>query len=351
MKRDPKGQLEDFFRDELRLSVAEAPSFDDLAAYVEGRLDPEERAHLEERLAGDPALRQEVDELAALHAQMARPRRLAVRPLPVRMALLAAAAAVAAVAVARWHRPAEPTPSPGAGVVTPSPASVATLKDGDLRLGVSADGKVSGVSSLDPGMRDAVTAALRGVLPAPAGLAALQPAGSKVLGTETPAAFAPLSPRGTRVRAERPTFRWTSHPAARTYEVAVFDRDLQKQVASGPVAGTEWTSTKALPRGRTYLWQVTALAGGERVTAPAPPAPEARFEVAGPPLLAEVDARRAQAPTSHLVAALAFVEAGLLDDAEAELGALGADNPGSPEVGRLRNALSTLRPPSPQDPR
>jgi hypothetical protein len=58
MNRDPKRQLDEFFRDELRLSRAEAPSFDELAAYVEVRLDPEERALLEERLAADPALRQ-----------------------------------------------------------------------------------------------------------------------------------------------------------------------------------------------------------------------------------------------------------------------------------------------------
>jgi hypothetical protein len=131
----------------------------------------------------------------------------------------------------------------------------------------------------------------------------------------------------------------------------VFDQDLQRQLASGPITGTEWTPSTALARGRTYLWQVTALAGGERVTAPAPPAPEARFEVAGADVMAAVEKRRAQAPGSHLVAALALVEAGLLDDAEAELGALAADNPGSPEVARLRESLAALRRPESKDPR
>ena len=145
------------------------------------------------------------------------------------------------------------------------------------------------------------------------------------------------------MEADRPTFRWSAHPDARRYEVAVFDQDLRRQLASGPVEGTDWTPAKPLARGRTYLWQVTALAGRERVTAPAPPAPEARFEVASSAVLAEVEHERAQAPTSHLVAALAFVQAGLLDDAEDELRALAADNPGSPEVTRLREALRTLR--------
>ena len=131
----------------------------------------------------------------------------------------------------------------------------------------------------------------------------------------------------------------------------MFDADLQRQLASGPLTSTEWTPAKALPRGRTYLWQVTARAGGQRVTAPAPPAPEARFEIAGPDVMAEVEKRRAQAPGSHVVAALALVEAGLLDDAESELDALATDNPGSPEVARLRESLAALRRPKSKDPR
>jgi hypothetical protein len=106
-----------------------------------------------------------------------------------------------------------------------------------------------------------------------------------------------------------------------------------------------------LARGRTYLWQVTALAGGRRITAPAPPAPEARFEVAGAEVLATVEARRAQAAASHLVAVIALVEAGLLDEAETEVAALAVDNPGSPEVDRLRESLAALRQVRPRDTR
>ena len=333
MNRDPKRQLEEFFRDELRLSRAEAPSFDELAAYVEGRLDPEDRALLEERLAADPVLRQEADDLRALHAQMARPRwRAMVRP--IHFAALAAAATIAAAAVILWHPPAEETRP----VASPSPALVATLNDGDL-------------SHLDPAMRDAVAAARRGSLPAPQGLEGLASGHATLMGPEAAATFAPRSPLGTRVGADRPTFQWTAHPTAHTYEVAVFDSDLQKELASGPIATTEWTPPTPLARGRIYVWQVTALAGGQRVTAPAPPAPEARFAVAGAEVMAEVEKKRAQAPGSHLVAVLALVEAGLLDDAEVELAALAADNPGSPEVARVRESLAALRPAKPKDPR
>ena len=332
MNRDPKRQLEGFFRDELRLSRAEAPSFDDLAAYVEGRLDSEQRALLEERMADHPVLRQEVEDLRALRAQMARARPEQGRRWP--FAALAAAAAIAAVAVILWRRPPLEPPR----VASRSPVVVATRKDGDL-------------SHLDPAMRDAVDAARRGTLPAPRGLDSVVAASGTLMGPETVAAFGPRSPLGTRVSTDRPTFRWAAHPQARSYEVAVFDQDLRKQLASGPVAATEWTPANPLARGRAYLWQVTALVGGRRVTAPAPPAPEARFAVAGADVLAAVEARRAQAPASHLVALIAFVEAGLLDEAEVELGALAADNPGSPEIDRLRESLATLRPPRPKDTR
>ena len=332
MNQNPKRQLEEFLRDEIRLSRAEAPSFDDLAAYVEDRLDSEQRALFEERMDSDPVLRQEVEDLRALQTQMARARQARARRLP--FAALAAAAAIAAAAVILWRRPPmEPPPA-----ASPSPVVVATLKDGDL-------------SRLDPAMRDAVGAARQGTLPAPRGLGALMSGPGTLMGPETAATFGPRSPLGTRVSADAPTLRWSAYPGATTYEVAVFDQDLRKQLASGPVAATEWTPAKPLARGRTYLWQVTALAGGRRITAPAPPAPEARFAVAGADVLAEVEARRAQAPASHLVSVIALVEAGLLDDADAELGALAADNPGSPEVARLRESLARLRPARPKDPR
>ena len=332
MNQNPKRQLEEFFRDEIRLSRAEAPSFDDLAAYVEDRLDSEQRALFEERMDSDPVLRQEVEDLRALQTQMARARQVRARRLP--FAALAAAAAIAAAAVILWRRPPlEPPP-----VASPSPVVAATLTDGDL-------------SRLDPAMRDAVAAARRGTLPAPRGLDALTSGPATLMGAETPAAFGPRSPLGTRVSADAPTLRWSAYPGATTYEVAVFDQDLRKQLASGPVAATEWTPAKPLARGRTYLWQVTALAGGRRITAPAPPAPEARFEVAGAEVLATVEARRAQAAASHLVAVIALVEAGLLDEAEAEVAALAVDNPGSPEVDRLRESLAALRQVRPRDTR
>jgi hypothetical protein len=336
-------RLVEFFRDELRRAAVEEPSFDELAAYVEGRLGPEERAELEERLAAEPELRREADDLRELSDQMRRPRALTTskRARPMALAGLGAAAAVAAVVL--WVRSERPPASGGGARVAPSPAPIAMLKDGAWRPALSASGAVSGLPALDPGVRDAVAGALRGRLPAPQGLESLRSGPVALMGGIPDATFAPLGPLGTRVADERPTLRWAPLRGARSYEAAVFDTELRRVAASGAIAGTEWRPERALPRGRTYLWQVSASTAAGRVTVPSPPAPEARFEIAGSRVLAEVERRRAAAPGSHLVATLALIEAGLLDDAEAELRALAAENPGSPEVARLSASLEDLR--------
>jgi hypothetical protein len=340
--RDGRRRLARILRDDLRAAEAESPPFERLAAYVEGRLSPEERAELDVRLADDAVLRAEVDDLRELHRQMTAGRTTAPSAprRPWLFAGLAAAAAVAAVAL--WLRAPGPEPAAERAVASPTPAPLAVLRDGELRVALAADGGVSGLPALDPAQRDAVAAALRGELPRPGGLDALRDGRRALMGAAQPDAFAPQAPVGTRV-TDRPVFRWTAHPDARAYEVTVFDGDFTRAAASGPLTGTEWRPAHPLAEGGVFLWQVAALTSGGRITVPAPPAPEARFEVAAPAVRARIEARRAPAPASHLLAALAFAEAGLLDDALREVEALAAANPGSPEVARLREGLAALR--------
>jgi hypothetical protein len=336
-------ELAETLRDDLRRAEVESPSFERLVDYVEGRLSHEERAELEERLADDAVLRAEVDGLRELHLQMGGRAATSSPALrrPWILAGLAAAAAVAALAL--WLRPAD-VPVGGGSAGSQSPAPVAAFRDGELRLALAADGSVSGLPPIDPARRAAVAGALRGELPRPDDLAQLARGRRALMGkTAGPAAFAPQAPVGTRVATGRPSFRWTAHPDARAYEVAVFDQELRPQAASGPVSGTAWQPPQALPAGRVYLWQVTAQTARGRVSAPAPPAPEARFEVADAAVLAEVARGRAEAPGSHLVAALVLVEKGLLDEAEVELRALADENRDGPAAARLLLALDDLR--------
>jgi hypothetical protein len=214
-----------------------------MAAYVGDRLDGEVRAELEERMAGDPALRQEVEDLRALRVQMLRSRSVPVWCRPFALAGLAAAAALAAVAF--WLGTAgERRPVENGGRPSVAAASIAALKDGDLRVALSGDGAVSGLPALDPELHDAIAGALRGTLPAPQGLGSLRSGPLTLLGgPEGAAAFAPETPLGTRVASDRPAFRWSAHPDARSYEVSVFDLDLQKRAGSGPITATGWPPT------------------------------------------------------------------------------------------------------------
>lgn len=339
-REDDRRRLEGFFRDELRAAQAEAPSFDDLAAYVEGRLPAVEAGELEERIAGDEVLRREVELLSELRLRMASP---SARPFARRrFARPALAAAAVLVAAASWLL-LRPSPRPGFDPPPTSPAPVASVTDGGERLVLSADGTLDGLAGVAPDLRAAAAEALRGALPPP-DLRALRAGRSVLMGEGGSApAFGPEAPVGLRVSTPRPTFRWTRHPDATAYEVKVFDRDFNLQASSGPVAGAEWQPTRPLPAGRVLLWQVTARTGHGRLSAPAAPQPEARFEVADGTLLGKVAERRRGAPSSHLVAALAFLEAGLLDDAQAELEALAAQNPGAAPVTALPDRLAKLR--------
>jgi hypothetical protein len=333
-------ELAGILRDDLRRAEVESPSFERLVDYVEGRLTHEERAELEERLADDAVLRAEVDGLRELHGQMGGRAAAPPSRRPWVLAGLAAAAAVAAIAL--WLRPPPPERAGTGG--SQAPAAVADLHDGDLRVVLTADGSVSGLPAIDPARRAAVAAALRGALPRPDGLDALRGGQRALMGRAASAgAFAPRAPVGTRVGTDRPVFRWTAHADARTYEVSVFDRELRPQATSGPVSGTEWQPQQPLAAGRVYLWQVTAQTARGRVSAPAPPAAEARFEVADAAVLAEVARARAAAPGSHLVAAVVLVEKGLLDEAEVELQALADENRGVPAAERLLLAVRGLR--------
>lgn len=162
--------------------------------------------------------------------------------------------------------PAERRPDANPSRPSLAAAPVVALKDGELRVALSKGGAVSGLPSMDPALRDAIAEALRGALPAPQGLEPLQSGPLTLLGAPAGVSpFAPAVPLGTRVANDRPVFRWSPHPDARRYEVSVFDQDLQKRAGSGPITVTEWTPERPLPRGRTYLWQVSALTGHGRV--------------------------------------------------------------------------------------
>jgi hypothetical protein len=350
MNDDPESTLARSFRESLLSAEAEAPSFEDVAAYVDGRLDGEARAAFEERLHEDPLLQAEVADLEALRREMAQPRRPAAATVPSWTYLAAAAVLVAAVAAFLATREPRDTRSATGGSAPPAatapagePAVVATVRDGAGSVELRTDGSLRG-PRVPEALAPRVARALRdGALTVPALRPDLAVAPVTAMGpsSATPVRFAPVGPLSTLVRSDRPTLRWSAHPRARSYQVSVFDLDLEPVASSGAITATEWTPGTALRRGQTYLWQVRATTAAGSETVPAPPAPEARFHVASASAVATVEP--AVASGSALVAGVALAEAGFLEEAERRFDALAADNPESAEVQRIRAALATAR--------
>ncbi len=76
---------------------------------------------------------------------------------------------------------------------------------------------------------------------------------------------------------------------------------------------------------------------------PAPPAPEARFEVTPPDTAQRIENARRQHPGNHLLLAVLLAEAGALDESELELDALAATDPQTAQA--LRQSLRDIRKP------
>jgi hypothetical protein len=156
-------------------------------------------------------------------------------------------------------------------------------------------------------------------LQTPAELAALIGKPETLLGTATQSTpFALLAPVGTFVEDARPTFRWQPLSAATSYKITVFDSVLNEVAASPALSGTDWKPSVPLEHGKVYLWQVVATRGGEQVVAPAPPAPEAKFEILDLSQANSLAQVKREQPNAHFTLGRAYASSGVLDEAERE---------------------------------
>ena len=95
--------------------------------------------------------------------------------------------------------------------------------------------------------------------------------------------FALLGPFGDEISDDRPEFTWQPLAGATKYAVILVDEGL-RPVAHTRVKTTSWRPRKPLRRGRTYLWQVTAiLHNGTKVIGTGPTSVEARIHILPPP--------------------------------------------------------------------
>ncbi|HKQ78453.1 MAG TPA: hypothetical protein VJ810_32435 [Blastocatellia bacterium] len=155
--------------------------------------------------------------------------------------------------------------------------------------------------------------------------------------------FALLGPVGTVVMSDRPTFRWRALNGADSYVVKIYDADFNEVAVSPQLSETSWTVTRALERGRSFSWQVTARVRDREVVSPVRPAPEARFMTLDRTKADELAEAKNASAGSHLTLGILYAQAGLLDDAERELQALLRANPQSTLAQKLLRIVRAKR--------
>jgi hypothetical protein len=215
---------------------------------------------------------------------------------------------------------------------TPAEPAVAVVRDGALVFGLSGDGVVSGLDAFPAAWRERIAGALHtGRLPLAPFAGELAGSAAALRGAGEADDFALVAPVATAVAEAAPLFRWDAVPGAQSYRVRVFTADFSLAAESPPLTAPRWRPNAPLPAGETLSWQVTAtILDGEEITAPRPPAPEARFVVLAEREAAALSAALREVGASRLGRAVAYAAAGCRQDAAKELAALAAENPDSP---------------------
>lgn len=294
----------------------------ELLPYVDGVLDRHARERVDAHVTRCARCARELADLqtfASAKAQQPRRRRIGAMPL-------AAAAAIALIiAAALLFRPAA-HPSPSA------PTQIA-LRDGMI---VMREGQ------LDYGRADwnALAARALQTLHVDGSLPRRLRTESDPLRGGSAAAASKLVPSGVVIDDTQPRFQWPATPTA-TYELVVHHLGDGEVASSGRIETHEWRSARELPRGATYVWQVTVYAPDrEPVVLPSPSDPEARFAIVDAAVSRDI--RDASDRGNHLVAALLSARAGDFAKARREIAHFVAENPHSKEAATLQARINAL---------
>jgi len=289
-----------------------------IESYVDRRCDLIDREIVESHIALCAMCGREVRDLETFAGNLRSRRR---NWLPIAVAAIAASLIIALIPLLR------------------PPASVLSLQDGGREVRLTRDGHLLGLSGLAVDDERRITNALRGgAIAVPPAATQLAKSGEALRSTfRTHASLEPLVPIGCIIVSDRPTFEWTAVSGAR-YRVEVFSDHFRPVAASGMLDSNRWTAPQ-LPRGATYVWQVTAFRDGSETTAPAPPTPEARFAVLDAKNATAIARLEKSQPRSHLALGVVYAEAGVTAEAERELQALVLENQGSADAQRLLLSL------------
>lgn len=223
--------------------------------------------------------------------------------------------------------------------------ALVALNDGNSRIEIDSNGKLSGLSELPQSYQQKIAALLTTQkVEVPEAISALIGKKEVLMGNSTKSnRFALLSPVGTVIMSDRPSFSWTAFNDAEGYRVYVLDENYNEVASSPLLKETVWSVPTSLHRGSNYVWQVAAVKGGKEFLTPVPPAPEAKFQILNADKLKKLESLLKDSGNSYLVAGTLYAENGLLDDAEREFNALLKENPESLVAKKLLQSLQTVR--------
>ena len=298
----------------LRDAIADTEHLDydtQLLPYAEGRL---RSADVDAHLYECAVCRREVDDLRQFIDAVPPRRSRAVVFALAAAAVIAIVATFVMFAIRNRPEPVVPNVPQQATVTVPQPL-VVSLND------------ANGIVRADAGGRIAEALTHPDLAP-PAVLATLAASVGELRGELGTSTLSVTSPIAVAVVSATPRFTWRG-PQGAKFHVAIFDESMEK-IAEGDTDAMEWSPANALPRGRTYAWQVSTTINGKRVVAPAPPLPTARFRVIDRETADAIDAAN-----GHLAAGLLSYDAGALDDARRAFEQLAALNPQSDIPRRL----------------
>jgi putative zinc finger protein len=319
-------------------------AYEQLEAYVDGKMPRTDRAAAEAHLELCRACHDDVRDLNSFKAEWARASRgekegwwasfvaLWLTPRRVTVALAGAVVIVMAVAVERWK--------------SPSPHGVSPV--GTANSNPTGEENLSAIKALPPDEQSAVLEAIsQQKIKSPDALGSLHGQQETLLGESSKSSgFEVLEPAGEVVAEVRPVFRWQPLAGAINYSVAIFDPKLNLVQSSPAVTATQWTADRPLKRGQTYLWQVTAkLSNGQSVSSPRPPSPQARFLVLDQRKADELSQFQAAHPEAHLALGILYAEAGLLKQGEHELEQLPKSDPNYDLAQKLSKSIQEIRNP------
>jgi len=238
----------------------------------------------------------------------------------------------------------EATPEPLGESVDPNPEPSIALNDGGVTIGIDADGRLLGLDELSPASRQSVERAMRsGTIVVGKDANEVRTANGSLMGSGGTSldGFNIVGPSGKVILSDRPTLSWKSVGDVTGYRVDIYDSNYAKVTSSPVLQSNSWTTQ--LPRGRTYVWQVTAVKDGEEFKAPSAAEPEARFRIVDARRSAEIESIKTKYPRSHLALAIAYADAGLVSDALRELESVSRSNPNSNLVRRMIKGLRSGR--------